>query len=103
MIDGAERLMESCEKKRLQDRGALPREEGYVIREYNAMHEENFVSSWLREDLVGKKDRRRKEDKKIIEGVKRQEKRQEEEKREGEKEENETVIVRRRCVNLVLA
>ena len=47
-------------EKRLQDRGALPREEGDVIREYNAMHEENFLSSWLREHLVGKEERRRK-------------------------------------------
>ena len=37
----------------LQDRGALLEEEGDVIREYKAMHEEKFLSSWLRED--GKK------------------------------------------------
>ena len=42
-------------EKRLQDRGALPREEGDVIRECNAMHEENFLTSWPREDLVGGK------------------------------------------------
>ena len=29
------------------------------------MHEENFLSSWLREDLVGKEERRKKEYKKI--------------------------------------
>ena len=35
-------------KKMLQDRGALPEEEGDVVREYRAMHEENFLSNWLR-------------------------------------------------------
>ena len=54
----------------MQDRGALPREGGKVIREYNAIHEENFLSSWLREETVGK-DERRKEDKKNREEVKR--------------------------------
>ena len=58
-------------EKRLQDRGALPREGGKVIREYNAMHEENFLSSWLREEMVGKDERRKKEDKKNREEVKR--------------------------------
>ena len=52
-------LWNLAKEKRLQDRGALPREEGDVIREYNAMHEENFLSSWLREDLVGKGGRKR--------------------------------------------
>ena len=55
-------------ERRLQERGALPREEGDVIREYEAMHEENFLSSWLREDLVGKEERK-KEDKKNREEV----------------------------------
>ena len=32
----------------LQDRGALPKEEGDVVREYKAVHAENFLSSWLR-------------------------------------------------------
>ena len=39
----------------LQYRGALPQEEGDIIREYLAMHEENFMSGWLREDEEGKK------------------------------------------------
>ena len=34
----------------LQDRGTLPKKEGDVIREYKAMHEDNSLSSWLRED-----------------------------------------------------
>ena len=40
----------------LQDRGALPKEEGDVIREDMAMHEEIFLSSWLREDRKDKKE-----------------------------------------------
>ena len=68
-------------EKRLQDIGAVPREEGAVIRKYNAMHEENFLSSWLREDLVGEEERIKKEDKKIGEEVKRKRKRAKEEKR----------------------
>ena len=37
----------------LRDRGALLEEEGDLVREYKAMDEENFLSSWLREDLEG--------------------------------------------------
>ena len=32
----------------------MPKEEVDVTREYIAMHEENFSSSWLRKDLIGK-------------------------------------------------
>ena len=42
--------MESCQRKILRERGALPKEEGDAVREGKAMHEENFLSSWLRED-----------------------------------------------------
>ena len=28
----------------------MPKEEGDVIREHKAVHEENFLSSWLREE-----------------------------------------------------
>ena len=76
---------ESCKRERLQDRGALPREEGDVIREYSAMHEENFLSSWLREDLFGKEEGRKKEDKKIREEVKRMGKVQRRRKEKGRK------------------
>ena len=38
-------------ENRLQDRGALPEEEGDIARKHKAMHEENFLSSWLREDM----------------------------------------------------
>ena len=37
-------------EKVLQDMGELLEEEGDVIREYKAMHEEIFLSCWLRED-----------------------------------------------------
>ena len=82
----------------MQYRGALLREERDVVREYTAMHDENFRSRWLREDLVGKEERR-KEDKKLGEEVKKKGKREEEQKREGEKEKNEMVRVKRRCVD----
>ena len=53
----------------LEDRGGLPKEEGDSIREYKAVHEENFLSSWLRDDTEGckseevkKSDRKEKEE-----------------------------------------
>ena len=51
------RSMESRKTKMLQDRGELPKEEGGVIGEKKAMHEDNFLSSWLREDGEDKKER----------------------------------------------
>ena len=38
----------------MKARGELPNEEGDVVREYKSMREENFRSSWLREDERGK-------------------------------------------------
>ena len=35
------------------DRGALSEEEGNSVREYKAMHKENILSRWLREDKLG--------------------------------------------------
>ena len=62
------------------------------MREFEAMHEDNFLSSWLREDVVG--TGRRKD---------REQKVREEESRSGktkvEREEEKTVIVKRRCVD----
>ena len=46
--------------KMLQDRGTLPMEEGDVIREYKAMPEENFLSSWLRADGKDKEEGKQK-------------------------------------------
>ena len=47
----------------LQDRGALPKEEGDIVREYKAMHEDNLLSTWLREDVDDTEERRKKTDK----------------------------------------
>ena len=90
-------------EKGLQDRGAFPRENGDVFREYNAMHEDNFLSSWLREDLEGKEERRKKVIERVREGERKTVTREEEREREGEKEENDTVSAKRRCVGFVSA
>ena len=34
----------------------MPKEEGDAVRECKAMHEENFLSNWLREDVRGKEE-----------------------------------------------
>ena len=47
--------MECCQGKMLEDRGALPKENGNQLREPNK-HEENFLGSWLREDVEGEKN-----------------------------------------------
>ena len=39
----------------LQDRGEMPNEEGDAVREYKAVHEESFLSSWLREGVRKKR------------------------------------------------
>ena len=74
------------------DRGALPNEDGDQLREYKAMHEENFLSSWLREDV--------KEGKAKMQGWRKEagEDKDKHGKREVEREEEKTVI-KRRCVN----
>ena len=46
----------SPRKGMLEDRGAFPREDGDLLQEYHAMHEENFLSSWLREDVEGEEE-----------------------------------------------
>ena len=43
-------LWNLAREKNLRERGALPKEEGDAAREYKAMHQEHFLSSWLRED-----------------------------------------------------
>ena len=47
----------------LEDRGTLPRENGDLLRESQAMHEENFLSSSLREAVEGKQEERERLDK----------------------------------------
>ena len=44
-------------KKIFRERGELPKEEGDAVREYKALHEENFLSSWLREDVRGREEK----------------------------------------------
>ena len=78
--------MESREKNVLQDRGALPKEEGNVTRECQAAHEENFLSScWLREE--GKQG---KQEITMEAGKETKEEAGKKRTREEEKEENET-------------
>ena len=66
----------------LQDRGALPKEEGDTIRECKAMHEENFLSSWLRDYEEGKRKSKMKVDKKVKAEVGKKEEKGRGEKRE---------------------
>ena len=84
-------------QKRLQDRGAWPKEEGDVIREYKAMHEKNVLSSWLRKDGEDKKGRSMETERETKENMctKRT--------REEEREENETGSAKRRCVGFISA
>ena len=44
-------------QKILRERGAPPKEKGDGVREYEAMHEENFLSSWLRKK--GEREKRK--------------------------------------------
>ena len=67
----------------LRERGELPKEEGDAVRENRAMHEENFWSSWLREDERGKEER-------TARAEKNEEERCEKRRIEEEKEENQT-------------
>ena len=54
-------LWNLAQKRMLEDRGALRSEGGDLLREYQAMHEENFLlSCWLREDVEGKEEDREK-------------------------------------------
>ena len=51
--------MENIQKERmLEDRGALPSEDGDLLREYRVTHEENVLSNWLREDAEGEQEER---------------------------------------------
>ena len=49
------RAMECGRRKMLEDRGALPKEDGDQLRKYKAMHEDNFLDSWPRENVQGGK------------------------------------------------
>ena len=58
-------LWKLARDKALQDRGALPREEGDAVIQCKAMHEENILSSWLRDDGKSKTN----EDEEVRENV----------------------------------
>ena len=92
------RVWESCEKNEVQEKSAMPKEEGDAVREYNAMHEESFLSSWLRKDLIGKE---RKVNERAGEEEENKRRREEGKKRDAEKEVKGTV--KRRCVSSDLA
>ena len=63
-------LWNIAKKRMLGDRGAfLGREEGGFVREYKAMHKENFPSIWMREDKEGKAKRSREEEAKSGKGM----------------------------------
>ena len=72
----------------------MPKEGGDAEREYKAMHEENLLSSWLKQDVRGQEERTAKVSEKS------DEERGEKRKREEEKEENETARVQRRSNGL---
>ena len=67
---------------------------GVVVKEYRAMHEEDFWSRWLREDEKSKEERK-------AEAAGKGEEEEEKGKKEEEKEETETVTVKRRCEGFV--
>ena len=46
-------LWNLAKEKLMKEREELPNEEGDAVREYSAMHEENFWSVWQREDERG--------------------------------------------------
>ena len=50
-------------QKIMKEREQLPNEEGNAVKEYKAMHEEDFWSSWLREDERSKEERKAKTEK----------------------------------------
>ena len=51
-------LWSIAEKKMLEDRRTLPKEDGDLLREYQTTHEETCLSSRLREDVEGKDEER---------------------------------------------
>ena len=50
-------LWNTARKRMLEDRGALPKEDGEFVRADKAIHEKAFLSSWLSEDTEGKAEK----------------------------------------------
>ena len=48
-------LWNVAKEKMLEDRGALPTENGYQLRECKALYVKKFLSRWLREDVEEEK------------------------------------------------
>ena len=91
----AQNGLRNLAKEKIKKEGReLPNEEEDVVREHKAVHEEDFWSSWRREDEKSKEERK-------AEAEGKGEEEGENRKREGEKEENETVTVNRRCEGFV--
>ena len=78
----------------LEDGGALPEEDGDQMMEYKALHEENFLSSRLREDVAGGKAE-----------MKEWRKKDEEDESKGweraVERETEKIVLKRRCASPV--
>ena len=77
-----------AKKRMLEDRGCLPRKDGDVLRE------ENFLGSWLREDVEGKE----KERENVNKAAKEEERKRVKREVEGERERVET---KRICLDRV--
>ena len=88
------RPVEVGKGKNNEGKRELPNEECDAVREYKAMHEEDFWSNWLREDERSEEERKAKAESK-------EEEKGEKRKREEEKEENETATGKRRCDGFV--
>ena len=71
-------------EKMLGDRGALAKGDGNQSMEYKALHEENVLSCWLREDVQGGKD--------DMQGGCQKMEKMKGKKKEKEREEEKTVI-----------
>ena len=84
---GAKGTVESCQRRDPEGKGSVAEGRGDATGEYKAMHEENFLSSWLREDG------REKEERMFEVSSDNEEARGEKRRSEGEKEENETETV----------
>ena len=54
-LHGPTRIMEYRQEEKVGRQRSFTKEDGNQLREKSATHEQNFLSSWLREDVEGKK------------------------------------------------
>ena len=79
----------------MKERGELLNEEGDAVRENRTMHEENFWSSWLRENVRGREERVAKAEKNEEEkGEKGKEKRRSKGTKRGQSKEDVRIVFR---------